>query len=1268
MTTKRFFTLFSALSICATGLLAENLLSPDCATFETDVLPAEIICAWNKDAVCLTDQESYRGEKSLELTYGPTQLYGVYFPAPGAPFKAGETYTCSLYLKAEKACAPQLWAYATQEDSFDNLAWSKLSTVSAQPGTWQQMKVTATMSEDTPCLYCYIAVYGGYEGKIWIDEVKIEPGNQATGEAPGRIAPAQSLFPQEIFPVETLSPQSLDDSDWQNVPAREFAFFHEDNLAGTTLRYTSDLDNLYFLFEVDCPGLAAHRTKSELNKVDWDDERVELHISPALSPSVANFYFTANVDGTWYSSCKEFNGDMVQASRTADSAKVYFRIPKNLFGASGDEGQVWSFNASRFHRAGASGASALFPYKESFTDGMKAMLFAEPDGIPPAGLVEYGALREYAGEIGGNVMVFEFAGDVPSDLSLVINRNPAVYPKLKGKKAEFIYDIIDGKPVDYTLLSGENTILAGELVPGKFLTSGLDYVTPVSDPVCEELFGEPRQNHRMMLLWVFPNTRKDFSCALKSAVPYSYTKYYQDMYDSGMSMLSNDVAHALPKMDLKKIYTEGLYIPSGEPTADMLSEMVKNGTARPFTISSNTIITGQDENGNLGLSQHKGGLRGYMIDPINADAYLEFNERYVDVYGDYMEAFFPADELIAFDNYLYSIGFHEEHNLNNPTGAVQKIEAEILEKYGHGKYGCYYGMDAANPDYPWCYLATMKCVNEKLTQLMERTRQAVKERQPDMPFLSDDAYQPALHMVCNWGRYADIGTYQIGEGDKNFGETFSWQMYRTKLIKDLSRVKEMLVVPHAPVDGFPLGALSEAGRRESYSALIRGGATGLNIFAACLCGGGQTPLQPDSINLGFPESWHHLVEFAKMWQQMPDLKFPDANETGVLFSEASEIICNNSKRHEFAFNLLGAVPEGWMTFLSETLVERGELNLNDYKRLFIPYAPVSSLETIAACSAYVENGGLLVICDPLFANTDNWNESLAAQRRLLLGCEPTAAKTGTITFNGRTFAAPAGSMAIDQLPANAKVLATYDDGKPAAYELARGKGRLIFFAFPVMVLELAKDQEFTAAFLDWEMQENMQHDEPIWHFTIPEIPPMVSHSAGDGICLTGNLAVWKMGHFYEARLNNVTVPYQVSVDGEPNTVLTDRLDNFAKQDSFRDYNPEPWILRFTPGQHTVTVKFTEPQTADSLTLYVNGTVPELTLNADGSQLGTTDAFTAGENNLVRYDIAFPEQAVTELQLSFEQAEDTELCFAELEVWHNRRKCDESLEIHNAELR
>ena len=225
MSHKVFFpVLLAVLLLTATGRAA-NLLSPACATFETEDMPAEVVCAWNAGAVRLTDQESYRGEKSLELTYGDaTKLFGVFLPAAGGPFKAGETYTCSLYVKVEKPCNPQIWAVATKEKSFDNLPWSKYSLKRLMPGAWHQMQATVTMAEDSPCLYCHIAVYGGYDGKIWIDEAKIEPGAEATGEVPGRIVPDISQFPKESFPIDTLSPQGLDDNAWQSIPARPFGY------------------------------------------------------------------------------------------------------------------------------------------------------------------------------------------------------------------------------------------------------------------------------------------------------------------------------------------------------------------------------------------------------------------------------------------------------------------------------------------------------------------------------------------------------------------------------------------------------------------------------------------------------------------------------------------------------------------------------------------------------------------------------------------------------------------------------------------------------------------------------------------------------------------------------------------------------------------------------------------------------------------------------------------------------------------------------------
>lgn len=808
----------------------------------------------------------------------------------------------------------------------------------------------------------------------------------------------------------------------------------------------------------------------------------------------------------------------------------------------------------------------------------------------------------------------------------------------------------DGRNISYKLFSGNNELSRGKFNPGLYCTTGSASIPPVKNPVFEDLLGVKREKPRVMLTWPLMLNEKDFRAALKTATPYSYDETLRELKKANISILSNNVKKLLPYLKLKKMYCNHFWIQDGEPDPISLTEGVKSGKNVPFAYYNNSIITGKNDKGWIGISREKNGLRGMLIDSINADAYLEYSERYAAVFGENTRIFFPGDELVAMELATQKQALYKPFNIKNSSGFVQKFEAKVKNEYGKGKYGIYYKKSPKDTDFKWCKLATTEFVNEKITSLMEKTRTVVKKHAPEIIMLSDDAYLPANHMVCNWNRYADCGSIQVGEGEREKDHCFPWQMYRTKITRDLSLLDELVVVPHAPVDGYPYGSLSPEEILESYSQMIRGGATGFHFYPHCLGGPVGQSIQPASIVLGDPVAWQYMIGVTTLFNKLPELKFPDGKENAILFSEASEIVYDKTKRCEGAFNQLGVYPHGWFSFVSETLLERGKINLNDYKRVFIPHNPVSSRKMISILDAFVEQGGSLVIADPEHAKLDHWNNSLKSEQEKLYGIARGAPYQGLVSFGKAKFHAPNGSFKIEKYPRDAKILATYADGSPAAVEFGKGKGKIAFFAFPVTDFELSKNDKVCVAFWQYQKELGVKGGFKIWNFKLPKPENIREIKSPEGLCLTGNHALWERCFFYTAAKNNVPEKYSVSLDGKKTTRLTDRLDNFKKPDDFKRGSVEVWLERIKTGKHEILVDFEKSVEADMLTLYVNGFVPNITVLADGQFVGKVTSFRTGKRDVAKLDVPFNSRKTRSLKLLFDVPVNEVFTCIEVEVW------------------
>ena len=94
MTLKTLF--FSVLLGLGCLVRAENLLTPECSGFEKEPFPQNIKLLWGKgDKSMLTTEDSYRGKKSLKVTFND-KLLRVFIHTPEQTFKKGYYISCII--------------------------------------------------------------------------------------------------------------------------------------------------------------------------------------------------------------------------------------------------------------------------------------------------------------------------------------------------------------------------------------------------------------------------------------------------------------------------------------------------------------------------------------------------------------------------------------------------------------------------------------------------------------------------------------------------------------------------------------------------------------------------------------------------------------------------------------------------------------------------------------------------------------------------------------------------------------------------------------------------------------------------------------------------------------------------------------------------------------------------------------------------------------------------------------------------------------------
>ena len=160
------------------------------------------------------------------------------------------------------------------------------------------------------------------------------------------------------------------------------------------------------------------------------------------------------------------------------------------------------------------------------------------------------------------------------------------------------------------------------------------------------------------------------------------------------------------------------------------------------------------------------------------------------------------------------------------------------------------------------------------------------------------------------------------------------------------------------------------------------------------------------------------------------------------------------------YSLLGEHLKSDFRFVFDTHIRLNKARLNELKVLYIPRMHFTDDASAKALAKFVKDGGRLVIFDPGFM-AEKIDGTVPAERNELTGVDwPLQRRRVTgnqIRYQNvnlpltevKHFPGPA-DMPLEAyditVPADARVIASYPDGKPAAFERKIGKGSVVFFA------------------------------------------------------------------------------------------------------------------------------------------------------------------------------------------------------------------------------
>ena len=451
----------------------------------------------------------------------------------------------------------------------------------------------------------------------------------------------------------------------------------------------------------------------------------------------------------------------------------------------------------------------------------------------------------------------------------------------------------------------------------------------------------------------------------------------------------------------------------------------------------------------------------------------------------------PTNELF--------IAYNVKRNAAN-AAKLAEVDKVIKEKYGFGKYGLPAFDGSANDEESLKRIALIRYWHDEYRKNMEEWTKVIRRLFPNSIWHVTNS-----NTVCGQSML-DVAMFD-GLGDEISCDPYPTSTkallgmeraiyhtgYSTKIVHDL--------VPNTTTQSILQGFIYHGGQpsindmREWASQAIKTGAKSIEWYI-------------DRSLFTMFDEYVGLLNIMHLINNMEyDVVINEKPASAIWYSNYDVWAFHDMATHAAysIYSILGEHLKSDFRFINENLLKLNKARLNELKVIYVPRMAFIDQTTAATLTDWVKNGGRLVIFDPEFMRKNIDGTSAAAARKALTGVDWPLNKRkvpqGKITWNKLALdtteqrnvanqSAEFPILAYDMpVPAGAKVVATYSDGKPAAIERKVGKGSVVYFAVQpfggsTLAVEPGKWKNFFAA-------EAQKAGEPTgiarWDFLLPEI-------------------------------------------------------------------------------------------------------------------------------------------------------------------------------------
>jgi hypothetical protein len=638
----------------------------------------------------------------------------------------------------------------------------------------------------------------------------------------------------------------------------------------------------------------------------------------------------------------------------------------------------------------------------------------------------------------------------------------------------------------------------------------------------------------------------------------------------------------------------------------------------------------------------------FMVEPRAREAYFNDLKASLSKYRKYIYGVYSGDEVTEWSMYQM-IRLYETHKSDYPF--IREIDEQVKKEYGGGKYGI---PETRYDENPYRWIAARRWMMNYLAGWQKEVYETVHAIAPEVKVISFDPVSG--HKPVGFDRmspYFDIATQQLYPPADTNRQQFG---FTTKMVADLTGKS---VWPCVHVEHYPYSTtLDEV--RELMSEVQRNGGKGFHFWLKDEIGNNSASGFMKATKWGFPARWRELCEINTLNAKMTEVAVPMDPDSAIFYSEdhyqsfsekVAEYPYPFPNEPEWAYTFFGPVARTWFKFVNDNMVEDRKVDLSKFKSVIVPVAKYERSSVANDLVRYATNGGTIVIGDAGSFMTDIDGTPLTSSHDKLIGGAFVPGKDRkTMTFSAdcslpslRDRTLPVyGPVYSGKVPDGSEIIATFNDGSPAAYRKPVGKGSSIVFLSTPFTEGGIGDIAWKEFFKAFSKDLGLQTDRKIWRFEFPRFKTATVPEPS-GTCLTGNYVKWwqdRPAYVHDAQIagsySYSVAPDAISDRGGTKISFADGklLDRKRAYTTLKkDLKPEDFVVSWKTEKATsITFDLLTDRDVSRVALWYSGQFPGVKIEGSSDGKTWTQLGDAKKQPLVKLPAGYEDILDTSIEL------------------------------------